>query len=90
MVESLVTAQEDFAGVCDAIREAGIVAMDTEFVSEGYYRPELCLLQLALPGREIIVDPLAVEDLSDWWRIMADDEVTVPSDTVKVKLSEPL
>jgi ribonuclease D len=77
MVESLVTAQEDFAGVCDAIREAGIVAMDTEFVSEGYYRPELCLLQLALPGREIIVDPLAVEDLSDWWRIMADDEVTV-------------
>ena len=77
MPESLVTSQQDFAAVCDAIREAGIVAMDTEFVSEGYYRPELCLLQLALPGREIIVDPLAVEDLSDWWRIMADDEVTV-------------
>ena len=54
MVESLVTAQEDFAGVCDAIREAGIVAVDTEFVSEGYYRPQLCLLQLAVPGREVV------------------------------------
>ncbi len=77
MSESLVTSQADFAAVCAAIREAGIVAMDTEFVSEGYYRPQLCLLQLALPDREIIVDPLAVPDLSDWWRIMSDDQVTV-------------
>jgi ribonuclease D len=77
MSESLVTSQAEFAAVCAAIREAGIVAMDTEFVSEGYYRPQLCLLQLALPDREIIVDPLAVPDLSDWWRIMSDDQVTV-------------
>ena len=77
MSQGLVTSQEEFAAVCDEIRTAGIVAMDTEFVSEGCYRPELCLLQLAVPGREIVVDPLAVPDLSDWWQIMADDEVTV-------------
>ena len=77
MSQGLVTQQEDFAAVCDEIRSAGIVAMDTEFVSEGSYRPELCLLQLAVPGREVVVDPLAVPDLSDWWQIMADDEVTV-------------
>ena len=58
MSQGLVTQQEDFAAVCDEIRSAGIVAMDTEFVSEGSYRPELCLLQLAVPGREIVVDPL--------------------------------
>ena len=44
MSQGLVTSQEEFAAVCDEIRTAGIVAMDTEFVSEGYYRPELCLL----------------------------------------------
>lgn len=77
MSDSLVTRQEDFVAVCDAIREAGIVAMDTEFVSENTYQPELCLLQLAVPDRLIVVDPLAVPDLSDWWRIMADDRVTV-------------
>ncbi|GIT28411.1 MAG: hypothetical protein Ct9H300mP1_04570 [Planctomycetaceae bacterium] len=49
MSQGLVTQQEDFAAVCDEIRSAGIVAMDTEFVSEGSYRPELCLLQLAVP-----------------------------------------
>ena len=39
MSQGLVTQQEDFAAVCDEIRSAGIVAMDTEFVSEGSYRP---------------------------------------------------
>ncbi len=77
MSDALVCQQSEFDDVCGAIHEAGIVAMDTEFVSEGCYRPELCLLQLALPGEEIVVDPLAVPDLSAWWDIMAGDEVTV-------------
>ncbi len=77
MSDPLVTRQEDFSAVCDAIREAGIVAMDTEFVSENTFQPELCLLQLAVSDRLIVVDTLAVPDLSDWWRIMADDRVTI-------------
>ena len=77
MSRRLVTTASELQSVCEAIRDAGIVAMDTEFVAENSYRPELCLLQLALPENVLVVDPLAVSDLSDWWEIMADERVTV-------------
>ncbi len=77
MTTSLITDQRTFDELCDHIRQSGAVAFDTEFVSEFTYRPELCLLQLATRERCVAVDPFAVEDLSRWWEIMADDETTV-------------
>ncbi|WP_437203570.1 ribonuclease D [Planctomicrobium sp. SH664] len=74
---SLITEQSQFEALCERIRAAGIVAFDTEFVSESYYRPRLCLLQFATPSEAICVDPFAVEDLSSWWKLMTDDETTV-------------
>ncbi len=76
MVEKLVTGQSDFEELCAQIRDARVVAFDTEFISENSYRPVLCLIQLATPDRCVAVDPFEV-DLSDWWRIMADDSTTV-------------
>jgi len=40
------------------------VAIDTEADSLHSYREKLCLLQLSLPGRDYIVDPLAHVDLA--------------------------
>ena len=74
---TLISNHEDFAELCDHIREAGVVAFDTEFVSESTYRPELGLLQFATDERSVAVDPLAVSDLSMWWDIMSDDQTTV-------------
>lgn len=75
---SLISSQKEFALLCDRIRSAGTVAFDTEFVSESYYRPRLCLLQFGLPdGDTAGVDPFAVSDLSAWWEIMLDDVTTV-------------
>ncbi len=73
----LIDEQAQFDELCEHIRAAGIVAYDTEFVSEHTYLPELCLLQLATPERSVAVDPLRVHDLSAWWQIMADDKTTV-------------
>ena len=75
---SLITRQSEFQNLCEQIRSAGVVAFDTEFVSETFYRPRLCLLQFALPdGNCFGVDPFLVEDLHPWWDIMADDSITV-------------
>src|SRR5690606_36131319 len=49
----------------------------SEFVSEYSYTPELCLLQFATSDRLVGVDPYRVRDLSAWWDIMADPDVTV-------------
>ena len=73
----LIDEQAQFDELCEHIRTIGIVAYDTEFVSEHTYLPELCLLQLATPERAVAVDPFRVQDLSAWWQIMADDSTTV-------------
>jgi len=47
---------EDFAA---ALADASGIALDTEFLRERTYRPQLCLLQLAGNGTALCVDPLA-------------------------------
>ena len=77
MSSPLIVQQSDFIALCDQILDAGIVAFDTEFVSEFTYRPELSLLQFALNGQSVAVDPYEVKDLSPWWDIMTNDSTTV-------------
>ena len=77
MSELLVSDQADFEELCDHIRQAGIVAFDSEFISEYSYRPQLCLLQLATPARCVAIDPFEIEQLDSWWDVMADDATTI-------------
>jgi len=75
---TLIVEQSEFDQLCDRIRSAGLVAFDTEFVSESYFRPRLCLLQFALPdGESFGVDPFSVRQLAPWWEIMTDQETTI-------------
>lgn len=74
----LITKQVDFHQLCERIRAQGSVGFDTEFISESYFRPRLCLMQFALPDGEVCaVDPLLVDDLTEFWEIMGDDSTTV-------------
>jgi ribonuclease D len=55
-----------------AVREAPVVGLDTEFVSEGVYEPQLCLVQVATPAGLWILDPLALRDLGDFWEAVTE------------------
>lgn len=77
METQILTYHEDFLDLCEHIRQCGIVAFDSEFVSDLSYRPELGLLQFSTPDRCVAVDPLAITTLTSWWDIMADDSTTV-------------
>jgi ribonuclease D len=65
--------------LAQAVRELSVhpfVAVDTEFLREQTFWPELCLIQLAGPGVELIVDPLAPGiDLKPFFDLMADTRV---------------
>ena len=54
-------ADELIAEVAERARETGVLGIDTEFMSEGRYRPLLCLIQLAVPNgdesRVELIDP---------------------------------
>jgi len=47
-----------------ALGDAEAFALDTEFVREKTYYPRLCLVQVAVAGRILLVDTLALEDLT--------------------------
>lgn len=58
------------------LAKAPYVALDTEFMRDQTYWPKLCLIQVAAPGVEAIVDPLAGKlDLSSFHRLLADKRI---------------
>ena len=57
-----ITTTEELAAFCAAAKAAPYVTVDTEFLRERTYYSKLCLLQMALPGKDgeaVLVDPLA-------------------------------
>ena len=63
---------------CQQSAGAKIVGFDTEFVSESRYRPELCLLQVAVDDEYAIIDTMAIDDLMPFWDFLVDgDHVTL-------------
>lgn len=68
----VITKTEDLEAVCRELAAAPYVAVDTEFMREQTFWPELCLIQLAGPAAEVVVDPMtAGMDLAPFWALMA-------------------
>lgn len=55
----VITRTEDLEAACARLAQAPYVAIDTEFMRDVTYWPKLCLIQVANPDEEMIIDPLA-------------------------------
>lgn len=55
--------QEGLAALAKEAMTSRYVAIDTEFLREKTYYPNLCLVQLCTEGGTYVVDPFAVDDL---------------------------
>ena len=72
----VITSTSDLAALCSELARHPFVAVDTEFMRETTFWPKLCLIQLASPGIEAIVDPQADGlDLEAFFELMADQRV---------------
>ncbi len=72
----IITATSDLATLCGDLSTDKFVAVDTEFMRESTFWPELCLIQIAGTKREAIIDPLAPGlDLSAFFELMANQKV---------------
>jgi len=72
----LIATTEELAQACKSLGQHGFVAVDTEFIREQTYWPRLCLIQLAGPQDEMLVDPLAPRiSLKPFYDLMADERV---------------
>ncbi len=62
-----ITTTEDLAQFCEAAKAAPYVTIDTEFLRERTYWSKLCLIQMALPGKDgeaVLIDPIIGSDMS--------------------------
>lgn len=63
--------------LCQRLEDAEWLAVDTEFLREKTYYPQLCLIQLATDDIVACVDPLAIEDLNPLLDVFYRDDITL-------------
>jgi len=74
-IHPLITTTEELSALCQRLAKAEFVAVDTEFMRENTYWPELCLVQIADHNEAAAIDPLAEGiDLSPLLDLLTDNE----------------
>jgi ribonuclease D len=74
---AFVTTTEALAALCERLRRESFVTVDTEFMRERTYWPELCVVQLAGTSEVAVVDAQAPGiDLAPLGELLADEAVT--------------
>ena len=73
----LITTSEALAELCQRLRQERFVTVDTEFMRERTYWPELCVVQLAGTDDVAVVDTEAGIDLAPLGALLADQAVMV-------------
>jgi ribonuclease D len=75
-IHPLVTDSETLARLISRLKQHDIVCVDTEFMRESTYYPELCLIQLASVEDAFAIDPLAEGlDLTPFLQLLSDESI---------------
>ena len=74
-IHDLITTTEALAALCERLAKSDFVTVDTEFMRENTYWPELCLVQIADSNEAAAIDPLASGiDLKPLLDLMCENE----------------
>ncbi|HQV02867.1 MULTISPECIES: ribonuclease D [unclassified Novosphingobium] len=74
-IHPLITTSEALSDLCTRLSKADFVCVDTEFMRENTYWPELCLIQIADSHEAAAVDPLAKDiDMSPLLDLLVNNE----------------
>jgi ribonuclease D len=69
-----ITSPVQLADLCRRLERVDRIGIDTEFVSEDTFRPELCLVQVATNDMLAVIDPYRAGDLTRFWQTLADGQ----------------
>ncbi len=74
-IHPLITTTEALSDLCARLAKSDFVAVDTEFMRENTYWPELCLVQIANTEEAAAIDPMAPGiDLTPLLDLMCENE----------------
>ncbi len=68
----IVNTAQQLKAICDRLAAAPAIFLDTEFVSEGRYYPDLGTIQLAGADVVALIDPLMISDMSPLHGLLLD------------------
>ncbi|MCR9139185.1 MAG: ribonuclease D [Alphaproteobacteria bacterium] len=72
----MIKETDALADACAKLAQSDFLTIDTEFIRETTFWPELCLIQMASDDHEFIVDPLSQAlELQPFFDLMADRSV---------------
>ena len=72
LIEDFISLQN----LCQQYSKASVLAIDTEFVRTRTLYPKLGLLQIFDGEQLALIDPIAIDDLSPFWQLLADANIT--------------
>ena len=74
-IHPLITTTDALADLCERLAKEPFVTVDTEFMRENSYWPDLCLVQVASPHEAAAIDPKAEDlDLAPLLDLFVDNE----------------
>ena len=83
---SVIANDSQLRELLPQLKSVDRIALDTEADSLHCYREKLCLLQLSVPERDLIVDPLADVDLAPLRDAIADKEIVLHGSDYDLRL----
>ena len=72
-IHPLITRSDDLVPLVERLSKHPFVAVDTEFMRENTYWPDLCLIQIASPDEAAAIDPKADIDLGPLLKLLVDN-----------------
>ena len=72
LAEIVVADPSALAACCEHLLACSVIGLDTEFIGEETYVPDLCLIQVATAEQLILIDPLSAGPLDAFWQLVVD------------------
>ena len=78
MSSPTITDPAELQQLCNRLQTADLIGIDTEFVSEDTFFPELCLIQIATRDEMAVIDTGVLQDLQPFWEMLTGgDHITI-------------
>ena len=63
MTQRIITTSDDLAQFCASFGDEQFITVDTEFIRERTYFPQLCLMQVGTSREAVAIDPIAAPEM---------------------------
>lgn len=82
-----IATVHDFERFCRELKQRKRLALDTEFIAEDSYQPNLCLIQLAFDDELVVIDPFPLGSVRWFWDALVEGEIETVVHAGRVDLS---